>query len=91
MVFRVVATYGAVSFVVMEAASVVFPAVQLPDWTISLVVWLAIFGFPIAVVLAWAFELTPDGVRRTVAASQEEIESIVTAPWGRRRRTHRRR
>jgi adenylate cyclase len=83
-VFRVIATYGAVSFVVMEAASVVFPAIPFPDWAISLVVWMAILGFPVAVVLAWAFELTPDGMARTAAASPEEIDLIVAAPAGRR-------
>ena len=79
-VFRVIAVYGTVSFVVLEAASVVFPAIPLPDWSISLVLWLVILGFPFAVVLAWAFELTPDGVKLTAAAAPEEIESIVSAP-----------
>jgi len=79
-VFRVVAAYGATAFVVLEAASIVFPAIPLPGWAMSLVVWMAILGFPIAVVLAWAFELTPDGVRRTEDADREEIESIVSAP-----------
>ncbi len=79
-VFRVIAVYGAVSFVVLEAASVVFPAIPLPDWSISLVLWMVILGFPFAVVLAWAFELTPDGVKRTEAAGPAEIESIVAAP-----------
>ncbi len=77
-VFRVIAAYGAVSFVVLEAASIVFPAIPFPAWTISLVVWMAILGFPIAVVLAWAFELTPDGVRRTEPADPEDINAIVT-------------
>ena len=79
-VFRVIAVYGAVAFVVLEAASVVFPAIPLPDWSISLVLWLVILGFPFAVVLAWAFELTPDGVKLTAAAAPSEIESIVSAP-----------
>jgi TolB-like protein len=79
-VFRLIAVYGAVSFVVLEAASVVFPAIPLPAWAISLVLWILILGFPIAVVIAWAFELTPDGVKRTEAAAPEEIDSIVAAP-----------
>lgn len=79
-VFRVIAVYGAVAFVVMEVADVVFPAIPLPAWTISLVLWLAILGFPIAVVLAWAFELTPDGVRRTEEAPAAEIDALVSAP-----------
>jgi len=79
-VFQVIAVYGAVSFVVLEAASVIFPAIPLPAWAISLVLWILIMGFPIAVVIAWAFELTPDGVKRTEAAAPGEIDSIVAAP-----------
>jgi TolB-like protein/Flp pilus assembly protein TadD len=67
-VFRVAAVYGAVAFVVAQAADIAFPALQLPPWTITLVVALAIVGFPIALVLAWAFEVTPDGVVRTAVA-----------------------
>lgn len=83
-VFRVMATYGVVSFVVLEAADLIFPAIPLPAWTVSLVLWLAILGFPIAVVLAWAFELTPEGVKRTAAADPEEIDSIVASPPAKR-------
>jgi hypothetical protein len=79
-VFQVIAVYGAVSFVVLEAASVIFPAIPLPAWAISLVLWILIMGFPVAVVIAWAFELTPDGVKRTEAAAPGEIDSIVAAP-----------
>ncbi len=79
-VFRVIAAYGAVAFVILEAASIVFPAIPLPAWTMSLVVWMAILGLPIAVVLAWAFEMTPEGVRRTEDAAQDEIGLIVSAP-----------
>jgi TolB-like protein/Flp pilus assembly protein TadD len=67
-VFRVAVVYGAVAFVVAQAADIAFPALQLPPWTITLVVALAIIGFPIALVLAWAFEVTPDGVVRTAVA-----------------------
>jgi TolB-like protein/Flp pilus assembly protein TadD len=67
-VFRVAVVYGAVAFVVAQAADIAFPALQLPPWTITLVVVLAVLGFPIALVLAWAFEVTPDGVVRTAVA-----------------------
>jgi len=79
-VFRVIAVYGAVSFVVLEAASVIFPAIPLPDWTVSLVLWMVLLGFPIAVVLAWAFEVTPDGVKLTASADPGEIDAIVASP-----------
>jgi hypothetical protein len=79
-VFRVIAVYGAVSFVVLEAASVIFPAIPLPDWTVSLVLRMVLLGFPIAVVLAWAFEVTPDGVKLTASADPGEIDAIVASP-----------
>ncbi len=74
------AVYGAVSFVVLEVASVIFPAIPLPPWAISLVLWMIVLGFPFAVVLAWAFEVTPDGVKWTTSADPEEIDAIANAP-----------
>lgn len=64
-VFRVAGVYAATAFVVWQAAGIAFPAVGLPSWALTLVVMLALAGFPVALVLAWAFETTPDGVRRT--------------------------
>ncbi len=64
-VVRVALVYIGVAYVIVEAADLVFPRLQLPDWTVTLVIGLAIVGFPLALVLAWAFELTPDGVRPT--------------------------
>lgn len=81
-VFRVAAVYGVVGFGVIEAADVIFPRVPLPEWTVGLIVWLVLLGFPIALVLAWAFETTPSGVRRTARHPARE----VVAPVGRRGR-----
>lgn len=67
-VYRVAAVYAAVAFVLVEAADLVFPALNVPSWAYSLVVVLALFGFPVALVLAWAFEVTPEGVRRAPSA-----------------------
>jgi TolB-like protein/tetratricopeptide (TPR) repeat protein len=66
-VYRVAATYAAVAFMTLQAARLVFPATTLEGLYDKLVV-LAFVGFPIALVIAWAFELTPEGVRRTAAA-----------------------
>jgi TolB-like protein/tetratricopeptide (TPR) repeat protein len=79
-VFRVMAVYGAVAFVVLQVADIAFEPLGLPPWTMTLVLFLALVGFPIAVVLAWAFETTPEGVRRTAQASPQEIEELVAAP-----------
>lgn len=79
-VFRVMAVYGAVAFVVLQVADIAFEPLGLPPWTMTFVLFLALVGFPIAVVLAWAFETTPEGVRRTLPARPEEIEELVAAP-----------
>ncbi len=83
-VFRVATTYGAVGFVAIQVADVIFPRLGLPDWTVTLVVALGIVGFPVAVVFAWAFEAGPDGVRRTAPAGEAELASIVALPRSRR-------
>ena len=67
-VFRVAAAYAVVGWVVIEVATQVFPVFHMPDWAAQLVVLLILIGFPIALVLAWAFEMTPEGVRRTEPA-----------------------
>jgi TolB-like protein len=64
-VVRVAAVYGAVGFVVLQAADLMLPRLAVPDWALTLIVVLTILGFPIALVLAWALELTPEGVRVT--------------------------
>lgn len=83
-VFRVMAVYGIIGFGVIEAAGEIFPRVGIPDWAVTLVVWLALLGFPIAVVLAWAFESSPGGMKRTVDASAEEISEIMAQPASKR-------
>jgi len=64
-VYRVVVVYAAVAFVIWQAADFALPALRVPDWVPTLVVVLTLSGFPIALVLAWAFEVTAEGVRRT--------------------------
>jgi len=79
-VFRVMAVYGAVAFAVLQVADLAFPRLGMPEWTVTLVLMLALLGFPVAIVLAWAFEATSEGVRRTAPARPEEIREIVAAP-----------
>lgn len=64
-VIHVAAVYAVVAWVVLQVAAVTFPALYLPDWSLTLLVVLALLGLPLALVVAWAFELTPDGVRRS--------------------------
>ena len=79
-VFKVAAMYGAVGFVVVQAADVFVPALHLPEWILSAIALLVVLGFPLALVLAWAFERTPEGVRRTEDAAPGELSGIADLP-----------
>jgi TolB-like protein/Flp pilus assembly protein TadD len=63
-VVRVAMVYAMVTFIVVQVADLMFVRLGIPDWAVTLVVWLAVLCFPVALVLAWAFEVTPAGVRR---------------------------
>jgi adenylate cyclase len=71
-VYRVAAAYAVVAWVLMQAGNVVVEPLRLPEWTMPLLIVLLVLGFPVAVVLAWAFDLTPEGVRRTEPAPEAE-------------------
>ena len=58
-VFRSLAIYAAFAFVLIQVCSIVFPALYLPDWTMTLLVVLLIIGFPIIAVLSWIYDITP--------------------------------
>ncbi|MGH8114884.1 MAG: hypothetical protein ACREPS_07535, partial [Rhodanobacteraceae bacterium] len=66
-VYRVAVAYVVVGWLLIEVATQVFPVFHMPDWTDQLVVLLILIGFPIALVLAWAFDATPQGIVRTDA------------------------
>ena len=84
-VFRAAALYGAIGFTVIEVTEAVFPHLGIPERAVTLVVWLVLFGFPLALVLAWAFESAPDGgVRRTPAVGPADLDEIVALPASRR-------
>lgn len=72
-VVRVGGVYAVVAFIVIQVADLMFARVGLPDWTVTLVVWLAVLGFPVTLVLAWAFDLTPEGVRRTDSSREDGV------------------
>jgi hypothetical protein len=63
-VFRVAAAYIIVGWLIMQAGEVLAPALHLPDWVNSTLAFFLILGFPLALILAWAFELTPDGIKK---------------------------
>jgi adenylate cyclase len=63
-VFRVGAAYAIVGWLLLEVASVILPALHLPDWALTLLVVFVVAGFPLALILAWELELTPEGFIR---------------------------
>lgn len=79
-VIRVAIVYALVAWVIVEVASVMFPGLLLPEWSVRLVIGLAIIGFPIALVMAWAIELTPDGPRAESKADQPPQEKALDKP-----------
>jgi TolB-like protein len=83
-VFRAMAVYGALSFGSIQVVDIVLPRLGLPDWTVTVAVWVFVLGFPVAMLLAWAFERTPEGLRLTEDAGAEELDAIVAEPAGRR-------
>src|ERR671930_651932 len=68
-VYKVAIAYAVVGWLLVQVATQVFPFFEIPNWAVRLVVLVIIIGFPIALVIAWAFELTPEGLKRTEAAA----------------------
>src|SRR5436309_2158227 len=64
-VYKVAVAYAVVGWLLVQIATQVFPFFEIPNWGIRLIVLLIAIGFPIALVIAWAFELTPQGLKRT--------------------------
>ena len=72
-VYKVAVAYAVVGWLIMQVAATVVPALHLPDGITTAVVVLTLLGFPIALVIAWAFEMTPEGMKRTENVSPNEI------------------
>src|SRR5262245_33577561 len=64
-VYKVAVAYAIVGWLIVQIATQVFPFLEIPNWIVRLVIVLVAIGFPIALVIAWAFELTPEGIKRT--------------------------
>lgn len=63
-VYKVAAAYAIVSWLIIQVATQTFPVLEIPNWCVRLVIVLLVLGFPVAMILAWAYELTPEGIRR---------------------------
>src|SRR5437879_10051586 len=79
--YKVAIGYGVVAWLLMQVASQIFPFFDIPNWAVRLVVLLLIIGFPVAMILAWAFELTPEGIKR---AEDVDVSKSVTRKAGRK-------
>jgi serine/threonine-protein kinase len=64
-VYKVAVAYAVVGWLLVQVTTQVFPIFEIPNWALRLIVLAIIIGFPIALVLAWAFELTPEGIKHT--------------------------
>src|SRR5213080_4461788 len=64
-VYKVAVAYAVVGWVIAQIATQIFPFLEIPNWVVRLVIVLIAIGFPIALVIAWAFEATPEGFKRT--------------------------
>src|SRR6266498_2687799 len=80
-VYKVAIAYGVVAWLLMQVASQIFPFFEIPNWAVRLVVLLLIIGFPVALILAWAFELTPEGIKR---AEDVDVSKSITRKTGRK-------
>jgi hypothetical protein len=64
-VCKVAVAYAVVAWLLIQIATQIFPFFEIPNWAVRLVVLVIMIGFPVALMLAWAFELTPEGIKRT--------------------------
>src|SRR6202166_4927844 len=67
-VYKVAVAYAVVGWLLAQIATQIFPFLEIPNWVVRLVIVLIAIGFPIALVIAWAFEATPEGIKRTEIA-----------------------
>jgi DNA-directed RNA polymerase specialized sigma24 family protein len=92
-VCKVGIAYAVVAWLLMQVASQIFPFFEIPNWAVRLVVLLLVIGFPVALILAWAFELTPEGIKRakdvdvskSFALKTRNLTTIVRQAVGQKR------
>src|SRR6476659_5137371 len=80
-VYKVAVAYAVVSWLVIQIATQVFPFFEVPNWAVRLVVLLLILGFPAALIFSWAFEITPEGIKRE---SKIDPNKSITRTTGRK-------
>ena len=77
-VVKVAVAYAIVGWLLVEVASVVLPTFKAPEWIMQVFTFLVIVGFPLALILAWAFELTPEGIKREKDVDRSQSITHIT-------------
>jgi TolB-like protein/Tfp pilus assembly protein PilF len=80
-VYKVAVAYAVVAWLVIQAASIVLPTFETPSWILKVIIFVVIIGFPVALIFAWAFELTPEGLKRT---EDVDVSESITRRTGRK-------
>ena len=80
-VYKVAVAYAIVGWLLIQIATQVFPFLEIPNWVVRLVIAVVAIGFPIALIIAWAFELTPQGIKRTEEADREGERPSRSHAW----------
>src|SRR3989440_3793267 len=80
-VYRVAVAYAIVAWLLIQAASILFPTFEAPAWVMKVFVSAIILGFPVALILSWAYEITPEGIKR---AEDVDLSQSITRRTGRK-------
>jgi serine/threonine-protein kinase len=80
-VYKVAIAYAVVAWLLIQAASILLPTFEAPAWVMKVVVMAVVLGFPIALILAWAFEVTPEGIRQTEDADLPAGRASKNRTW----------
>ena len=82
-VLRSLAIYAGTAFIILEAADIIFPRWGLPEWSIDIVLYILILGALINIVVAWIYDITPEGVQKTKPSSElkEGEKTVVSNAW----------
>src|SRR5437588_7909235 len=80
-VYKVAATYAVIAWLLLQGASILFPTFEAPGWVMKIFATVVAAGFPLALILAWAFELTPEGIKRTEDLDQTPPQQSRNRAW----------
>src|ERR1044071_1870054 len=80
-VYKVAVAYAVVAWLLIQAASILFPTFEAPAWVMKVFVAVIVLGFPVALIFSWAFEITPEGVKRE---EDVDLSKSITHHTGRK-------